>query len=162
VSVAGSHSVNPLYRGVFDLRETEPSQAIQELDAETGGTWVGVGDRLTTAMLLESGVEAFNGFQGAPNEEMWDVVDPDVRYEYEWNRLAGVSWTLGDGEPVVSNPYPDQISVTFDPCSDFAQENVEFVLTDQSATPDGYCLRQVETFDLNQSDLTIWQVVPSE
>jgi hypothetical protein len=52
--------------------------------------------------------------------------------------------------------------VTFDPCSDFAQENVEFVLTDQSATPDGSCLRQVEAFDLNQSDLTIWQVLPSE
>lgn len=162
VSVAGSHSVNPLYLGVFDLRETAPSQAIQELDAKNGGTWVGVGDRLTTAILLESGVEAFNGFQGAPNGDMWDVVDPDARYEYEWNRLAGVSWTLGDGEPVVSNPYPDQISVTFDPCSDFAQENVEFVLTDQSATPDGSCLRQVETFDLNQSDLTIWQVLPSE
>ena len=84
VSVAGTYNVNPLYRGVFDLRETEASQVIETLNNADPGTWVGLGGRLTTAMLLESGVQAFNGFQGAPDEDMWDLIDPDQRFEYEW------------------------------------------------------------------------------
>ena len=160
VSVAGSANVNPLYRGVFDLRETETSQTIEAIDDEDPGAWVGLGDKLTTAMLLESGVQAFNGFQGAPNEDMWDIIDPDQRFEYEWNRLAGISWTAGEGEPVVTNPYADQISVTFDGCSAFAQEHVTYVLSDETQSPDDSCLREVDSFDLNQTDLTIWEVVP--
>lgn len=161
VSVAGSANVNPLYRGVFDLRETEASQTIEAIDDEDPGVWVGLGGKLTTAMLLESGVQAFNGFQGAPNEDMWDIIDPDQRFEYEWNRLAGISWAAGEGEPVVTNPYADQISVTFDGCSAFAQEHVTYVLSDETQSPDDACLREVDSFDLNQTDLTIWEVVPA-
>jgi hypothetical protein len=161
VSVAGSANVNPLYRGVFDLRDTEASATIEAIDDEDPGAWVGLGGKLTTAMLLESGVQAFNGFQGAPNEDMWEIIDPDQRFEYEWNRLAGISWAAGEGEPVVTNPYADQISVTFDGCSAFAQEHVTYVLSDETQPPDDSCLREVESFDLNQTDLTIWEVVPN-
>jgi hypothetical protein len=154
-------NVNPWYRGVLDLRETDASQAIRELDDENpDATWVGVGSRLTTALLLESGVEGFNGFQGAPSEEMWDLIDPDAEYEFQWNRLAGVSWAFGDGEPVVGNPAPDQILVTLDACSDFAQENVDFVLADAAATSGNACLAEVEDFELALGELTVYEVVP--
>lgn len=154
-------NVNPWYRGVLDLRETDASQAVRELDAETpDATWVGVGSRLTTAILLESGVEGFNGFQGAPSEAMWDLIDPDAEYEFQWNRLAGVSWAFDDGEPVVANPAPDQILVTLDACSDFAQENVDFVLADAAATSGNACLAEVEDFDIALGELTVYEVVP--
>ncbi|MFT4135084.1 hypothetical protein [Microbacterium sp.] len=162
VSLAGSYGVNPLYLGVFDLRETEPSRLIQELDDTEGGAWVGIGDRLTSAMLLESGVEAFNGFQGTPSAQMWEAIDPQGRFEYEWNRLAAVTWSLGPGEPVVSNPFPDLIQVTFDPCSAFAQQNVAFVLTDSSQVPASGCLTELADFPLNRTDLTVWRVVPAQ
>jgi len=155
-------TVNPWYRGVVDLRETAASQAVQAIDdREDETTWVGVGGRLTTATLLESGVEGFNGFQGAPSEEMWELIDPDGVYELQWNRLAGVSWTFGDGEPTVSNPAADQILVTFDACSDFAQEHVDFVLADIRVTSGADCLREVDEFEIVDGTLAVYQVVPA-
>jgi hypothetical protein len=162
VTVAGSGLTNPVYVGVYDLRETPMSQRIEALDDAEPGTWVGVGSRVTTALLLESGVEAFNGFQGAPSTAMWSIIDPASQYEYQWNRLAGVNWTPGSGEPVVSNPVGDQIDVTFDGCSDFAQEHVQYVLSDATGL-DTSCLKQVDDYTLPEdSTLTIFEVVPQQ
>jgi hypothetical protein len=162
IGVISGATVNPVYRGVLDLRETDASAAVRELDeGADGATWVGVGGRLTSAVLLESGVEAFNGFQGAPSEEMWGLVDPTGAYEFEWNRLAGIGWTPAVGEPQVSNPAPDQILVTFDACSAFAQRNVDFVLADETGVVESACLVPVDEFDLaDDGELTILEVVP--
>ncbi|MFC9559116.1 hypothetical protein [Agromyces sp. NPDC056965] len=160
VTVAGSGLTNPVYFGVYDLRETEPSKVIQEIDDTAAGTWVGVGSRVPTAMLLESGVEAFNGFQGAPSESMWSLIDPTSQFEYQWNRLAGVNWIPGTGDPVVSNPVGDQIEVTFDACADFAQEHVQFVLSDADGL-DTNCLREIDSFEMpGDSTLSIFEVTP--
>ena len=160
VTVAGSALTNPVYRGVLDLRETDVSQAIMAIDEPDPQTWVGVGSGLTTAMLLESGVRAYNGFQGAPSPEMWATIDPADAYEFQWNRLAGVSWMAAPGEPVVSNPAADQISVTFDACSQFAQQNIQYVLsTDQRI--DHACLTTDSGFNLPKSQMSIYKVVPA-
>lgn len=162
LGLVSAATVNPVYVGVFDLRETDASAAIRELDDAAGGaTWVGVGDRMTTAILLESGVEAFNGFQGAPSPYMWGMVDPAGAYEYQWNRLAGVGWEPGTGEPTVSNPAPDQILVTFDACSAFAQEHVDYVVVDETRELPDECVVELEDFRLaGENELRIYEVVP--
>jgi hypothetical protein len=163
VTVAGSALTNPVYRGVLDLRQTPVSKAVMAIDDSTPDsreTWVGVGGGLTAAVLLESGSQAYNGFQGAPSEEMWGAIDPANAYEYEWNRLAGVNWVAGAGEPQVSNPVADQIRVTFDACSEFAQEHVDFILSDDQRL-DTTCLALHDRFDLPQSNHAIYEVVPA-
>ncbi len=90
---------------------------------------------------------------------MWKVIDPHHRYEFQWNRLAGVSWRAGSGEPTVVNPASDQILASFDACSSFAQRHVQYVLSDRSIS--SRCLTEDETFDLPKNDLTIYQVVPA-
>jgi hypothetical protein len=156
LTVAQGVGVNPVYRGVYDLRETDVAQAVEGLD--TGDqTWVAVGDRLPTAILLESGVRAYNGFQGAPSAEMWDEIDPDGEFELQWNRLAAITWTPGEGDPTLSNPYPDQILVTFDACADFAQDNIDYVLTDRDDLVSD-CLAPVEEFEIASGELTIYRV----
>lgn len=157
IAVAGSLPVNPVYIGVLDLRDTSLSKQIQEIDDSAGGTWVGVGSGVTTAMLLESGVTAYNGFQGAPSEAFWGKIDPTGSHEFEWNRLAGISWTPGEGEPVPTNPAGDQISLNFDACSTFAQDNVEWVLSD-SADIDTTCLDEVSTYSMPLGEYTIYKV----
>ena len=49
-----TYNINPLYVGVFDLRNTAASAAIQSVNIADRGAWVGLGDRLPTALLLES------------------------------------------------------------------------------------------------------------
>lgn len=152
-----SGTVNPVYRGVLDLRETSLSKAIRSIEASDPGTWVGIGGRLSTAVLLESGVEAFNGFQGAPNKKMWEAIDPDGEFEYQWNRLAGISWVPGRGEPVISNPYPDQIIGTFDGCSEFAKGNVKYVLS-EDPTLSTSCLTLVKSVKLPAETVNLYKV----
>jgi hypothetical protein len=157
VCVFSSAGVNPVYSGVLDLRKTAVARQVIKLDHEAPGTWVGIGSRVPTAVLLESGVEAFNGFQGAPSRRMWHLIDPQNKYEFQWNRLAGVSWTGGAGEPQVSNPAADQILATFDGCSVFAQKNVKYVLSDFASLSTS-CLVLVKSFKLPHSTVDLYRV----
>ncbi|HEY0258773.1 MAG TPA: hypothetical protein VGC18_02875 [Lacisediminihabitans sp.] len=159
VSLLSTITVNPVYRGVFDLRTTPEAQAVMHIEKTRPGAWVGIGGVEVSAILLESGAEAFNGVQGAPSATMWREIDPRSQYKPLWNRLAGIGWVPGSGEPSVSNPAPDQILVTFDACSSFAQDHVDYVLSDNDRLPTP-CLTAEKRFTPNSSTLTIYRVIP--
>lgn len=150
--------VNPLYSGVFDLRDTEIGTAVERLDeANPGSRWVGIGGFVSTATLVQSGVVQYNGVQTYPPRQMWEKIDPEGEFEQQWNRLANVGWIAGEGPPQVSNPVRDQILVTFDSCSAFAQSEVDFVLSEQPL--DQPCIREVEEFEERQATIRIYEVV---
>lgn len=157
IGLFGTAAVNPVYVGVFDLRTTAVSKSVVRIDAASPGNWVGVGDVEISALLLESGVTAFNGVQGAPSTEMWHEIDPTAKYRFAWNRLGGIGWIPGSGEPRVENPAPDQILVSFDACADFAQNNVKYVLS-ANRTLASPCLETIDSFALPKETATIYRV----
>jgi hypothetical protein len=159
IGVAGAVGVNPLYRGVLDLRPTSVAKGIVAVDPQREAEWVAVGSGLPTALLIEDGMHSFSGTQGAPSTVMWRQVDPHDKYRYAWNRLGTVRWEFGAGEPVVDNPVPDVIRGTFDACSAFAQKRITYVVTDL-ASPDSPCLQPVKSFTLPQSTVLIFHVIP--
>ncbi|MBB3156757.1 hypothetical protein FHS07_000441 [Microbacterium proteolyticum] len=157
VSIVSSLGVNPLYRGVLDLRETSTVQAVQQRDEQDPGTWVGItSSSLPTMMLVEAGVTALNGFQGAPSAEMWAQIDPTGAAEEEWNRLGMVSWVLGSGDPAPRNPYPDQVQMTFDACAPFAQDHVTWVLSEVPI--ESACVALSETVQEGPTTMRIYEV----
>jgi hypothetical protein len=160
MGVAGAVGVNPVYVGVLDLRSTPAGQGVVSVDPERDDNWLAVGSGLPTSLLIEQGMQSFSGTQGAPSATMWSQVDPRDAYSYEWNRLGTVRWEFGTGEPVVDNPAPDVIRATFDPCSEFAQQRVRFVIADVD-TPDSACLVPVQTYDLPSSTIRIFEIEPS-
>lgn len=145
-----------MYVGVFDLRTTAVSRQVVSVDKGKPGAWIGIGNPLITATLVESGVRAYNGVQGAPSKVMWSRVDPKDQYRNQWDRIGFVNWTPGPGEPKVTNPSLDQIVVTFDACSNFAQKNVRYVLTNQSL--DSGCLTSQSRVKTQTSEYTIYRV----
>jgi hypothetical protein len=161
IGLAGAIGVNPLYRGILDLRPTKVAQGIVKVDPHREGEWVAVGSGLPTALLIEDGMHTFSGTQGAPSEVMWRQVDPHDTYRYAWNRLGTVRWEFGTGEPVVDNPAPDVIRATLDACSAFAQSRIRYVVTDL-ASPESPCLRPVKTYVLPHSSIRIFEVVPEQ
>ncbi|MFC6354799.1 DUF7657 domain-containing protein [Luethyella okanaganae] len=151
--------VNPIYRGVFDLRATTAGQTIDSIDDADPGVWVGVGSHEAMALLMESDVESLSGVQTYPSREMWELVDPQDRFEEQWNRLGHVQWNFAPGEPTIQNPQPDVIAVTFDPCSTFAQENVDYVAS--VVVPESSsCLVERAFVQQGQLPLHIYEVVP--
>ncbi len=152
--------VNPLYRGVFDLRETDVARALAEQEAAHPGRWIGVGDSMVGPIVTESGVDAFNGFQGAPDEDVWRQVDPDAdEHAIVWNRFANVGWVADPTLPRLSNPAADQIRVNFDSCAAYEQENVRNVLSDRPIRQ--RCLREVDTVREPIAQFHIYEVIPS-
>ncbi len=160
-TILGSGHVNPLYRGAFNINDTRLVETMKELQDEAGdpdSAWVGVGQsQWPNAVLMQAGLPAFNGVQGAPSETMWDLLDPTGEDELAWNRLANVTWIPGEGDPEPRNPAPDQIQMTFDSCDDFAQENVDFVLSDGPL--DQPCLVQRERVADGAVDFRLYEVV---
>lgn len=151
--------VNPIYRGVFDLRATATGQAIEKTDAADEGLWVGVGSYEVMALLMQTGVHSMSGFQTYPPEKLWKEIDPDGSDEAAWNRLAHIRWAFAAGEPRMSNPSPDVVTVTFDPCSAFAQTYVQYVLADTASSSS--CLRQLDDIDQGSQDMRVFEVVPA-
>jgi len=153
--------VNPLYRGIYDLSETNVGREIMRIDSEHDGMWLGVGSYETGALLTETGVGSFSGVQSYPAAQMWEEIDPESRFEPLWNRLAHIRWTAGSGEPVVTLAQADVITVTFDPCSRFAQEDVDYVLVDGGSI-ESECLVLLEAVQQGSLVFDIYEVVPPE
>lgn len=148
--------VNPLYKSVFDLRSTATGEAIEQTNAKSEGVWVGVGSYEVMALLMQTGVHSMSGFQTYPPEKLWSEIDPDGSDESAWNRLAHIRWTFAPGEPQMSNPSPDVVTVTFDPCSAFAQRYVQYVLADTGYT--GSCVRLLDDIDQGSQDMRVYEV----
>jgi len=156
-----NYQTNPVYRGIYDLSETEIGNEIQAIDAADDGTWVGVGRYENIALLVQTGVGSYSGVQNYPSDEMWEQIDPTGRYDQLWNRLAHVQWKFGEGDPEVTSPQGDVVVVRLDPCAPFAQENVQYVLTSEEP-PSLDCLSLVSTTEQGQLTMRIYEVVPPE
>jgi hypothetical protein len=158
-SLAIGAAVNPLYVGSFDLRQTKAGAEMLRVDAEEPGEWVGVGSYAVAALVVATGVSGYNGFQTYPAEEMWNEIDPDGSDEQIWNRLAHVRWTWGEGEPVFEAPQRDTIVGGFDACSDFSQEFIEYVVSDEKP-PSTDCLRAIDDLQQGESSIQLYAITP--
>jgi hypothetical protein len=161
VTIVVGWGVNPVYHGIFDLSRQPAGRAVEKIDKADPGTWITVGSVVARSTVVESGVQAFTGVQNYPDEKLWSAVDPGRRYEYEWNRLGHIMWAFGSGQPKVTNPQGDVIQVTFDPCSPFAQKNIDYVLVDTVEAPTS-CLTPITTVKDGTEPMTIYEVVPAE
>ena len=158
VALVVGAGVNPVYKGLYDLSETAVGQEVARLDASDEGTWLGVGSYEVMAILTQVDVESLSGVQNYPPEEMWNEIDPRGTFENNWNRLGHIHWEVGDGPISMENPLPDVITVTFDPCSSFAQSEVDYVLSDVDL--DGTnCLQNVEVVEQGLTEMRIYRVV---
>lgn len=156
MSIVCGATVNPIYLGVYDLNKTALVKEMKSVTADDPGRWVGVGDSaLPTVTLVQSGLQSYNGFQSSPSKTMWHQIDPKGKLKNIWNRLANVTWGAGTGSPDPTNPYPDQIRMTFDSCDRFAQSNVEHVLSEKKLSG---CVKLVKKVREGPSTFWIYDV----
>ncbi|MGV8978002.1 MAG: DUF7657 domain-containing protein [Cellulomonas sp.] len=159
VAVAVGGWVNPIYRGLLDLRTTDIAQAVVATEEAAPGAWVGMGSTSSIAMLRETAVESFSGTQGYPTEQMWKLIDPTGAYENFWNRYAHVLWTVDPAAPLYALPAADTVVIKFDSCGQFAQANVAHVLTQEPL--DQPCVRLRSSLTEPTSTYRIYDVVPA-
>lgn len=120
--VSGSF-VNPVTFGLGDLRASPAAGAARQIAdrARADGTYVAADSPFVSALLFGNGVPTLTGYQSSgPDADQWRLLDPDDRFEEEWNRGASflhMSFNHPVGtEPTVANPNPDIVQVSTDPC----------------------------------------------
>jgi hypothetical protein len=116
-------TVNPIIFGLGDLRASGAAGHVRELGAtaRSAGLHVVSDDWSVDALLVANGAPALTGYQvTGPVRDEWAKVDPDGRYETNWNQGASylkMEFAGGPGaDAVVTNPKADVILVTVDPC----------------------------------------------
>ena len=157
ISVVLTVGVNPLYRGVLDLTDTAVGRDVEAVNTADPGTWLAISSVELSSVLTEAGIPAYNGVQLYPNTAMWADIDPDGEFAEQWNRYASMVWLPGEGDPGISNPQPDIVIATFDSCSTFAQQHVDYVLADREV--DQRCLQQVDSGQQGPTPYWIYTVV---
>ena len=115
--------VNPVILGLGDLRASDAAGAARQIGAAAreDGTFVASDDPFVSALLVANGAPSVTGWQiSGPRQDEWRLLDPDGSDEELWNRGASYLRFTFDGapgaEPVISNPNPDIVQVSVDPC----------------------------------------------
>jgi hypothetical protein len=149
--------VNPIYHGIFDLSATPAGRTVERIDRADPGTWISVGSGETRATVVETGVKSLSGVQSYPSTRMWTQIDPGKKYEVAWNRLGQIVWSFAPGPMTITNPKPDTIQITVDPCSDFAVEHIDYVLAD-GPMPPSPCMSPIESSHIGNSTMTVYRI----
>lgn len=156
VSTAGAAGlVNPLYRGVYDLRDTAIGELVRAEQAAAPGNWVAINGPAEVLILRQNAVPSFAGVRAYPDRETWAAIDPGGWFEQRWNRYAHVFWFAAAEQRNLELLDPDVLRMRFDSCGSFAQEHVRHVLSANGAI-DQPCLAPTGGAD----GYTVFRVTP--
>ncbi len=129
------HLVNPIQVGLQPLRSSPAALLVLEHAGDRqpeSGLWASDTPQFNS-LLIANGVPALSGEQWSGASDEWRVLDPDGSYEQQWNRAVSkvsFDWVPGLMQPVILNPYADEIVIQVDPCAPVLGEfNVERVVS---------------------------------
>lgn len=158
-------NVNPLFRGLGDLRESETARSLAREGVEAradGSLWVADSGAFASVMLA-NGVPSLSGLQrSGPVEEQWRRIDPEGIYEEAWNRGGGyLGFAFESGSPWrVETDGFDQIWVTVDPCA-LSETFPEVSTIVSGADLQGGCLTARDVLSWAGQSFTVYSVAPA-
>jgi hypothetical protein len=136
-SLASVVYVNPLYRGLGPLNDSNLTKAITSV-AHDERAWVVVDSLIFEQFPLAQGQQSFAGTYAYPQLEVWHVIDPRRMDENVYNRYAHVVFESQTDSLELRTP--DYFVVPFEACSRFAREHdIGYVLSPH-ALPNTECL----------------------
>lgn len=113
-------AVNPLQLGLGNLRDGETANLVRSLQLQLPGRWATDGSDFD-AILMANAIPSLSGQQWiGPDSSSWQLLDPRRESQASWNRGASYvtfKWEPGLHDFAFSNPAPDTILVTMDPCA---------------------------------------------
>lgn len=150
MAVVSGAMVNPVTDGIGALGDSHAATLVRKLDrttiASSDGAWA-ADSGYVNGLLNAQGVNSLSSFNNPVSARGWRILDPDGKYEVEWNRYAYIifDWKPGLTQPQMSNPAPDGVIVSADPCdSRLTRLNLRLVVATE--TLDAPCLRDVARF----------------
>ncbi|MDO8658013.1 MAG: hypothetical protein Q7K55_04685 [Candidatus Levybacteria bacterium] len=145
-SIISSISVNPLYKGLSPILDSEFSKAVKQIEKENTNKdrWVVYDNFLYGNLLIANGINSMNFVQMYPQLKLWQEFDPDKKYYPIYNRLAHVLFSSNDPNKIdfVLNHY-EFFTVRVNPCNKIMDKfRVRYYIFNKKVSYS--CLREIK------------------
>lgn len=123
--------VNPLYKGLDILINTELSDYIEEKSIEDDSKWIIYGTHLYAQYALANNANVVNGVHYYPQFKMWKILDPDGKYTNIYNRYAHIVVSeYTQGQETIQLLQEDVVLLNISPCDQKLKTlGVKYVMT---------------------------------
>lgn len=162
-SWVSTFSVNPLYRGLRVILNSELSEAVRKVNATDQGRslWISYDNLLVANYLAANGMHVLNSTQYHPQNELWGIFDPSGQYVPIYNRYAHivVSATPDIEKVDFLLTQGDVFTLVISPCNTKLEEvGVSYFVFPNRVQYD--CLQHVRTAKSKNMPLFIYQRIP--
>lgn len=139
--------INPLYRGLDILINTDLANYIEEVSTKDDSKWIFYNNHYFAQYALANNANVFNGIHIYPQFETWEVLDPEGKYKDIYNRYAHVMVSeFTQGESLVELTAMDALTLNIDPCDDrLSKLGIKYFLSTKPLNEE--CLRLDKTFN---------------
>ena len=114
---ATSAYVNPLYRGLAPITDSQLSRVLAQLpSAHDKSEWVLLGGGTFTNFLPAQGVPSYSTTYLYPQLDLWHRYDPTGTYDQAYNRYANMGFVINPDIPQFVSGSADSFVIRYDPC----------------------------------------------
>ena len=144
-SILSTFYINPLYKGLDILINTDLAKYIQEVSTEDDSKWVAYNHNYLAQYALANNASIINGMHLYPQFKIWETLDPEKQYLDVYNRYAHINISeYEEGEEYIRLLYPDALEVNISPCDErWDYLNVKYIITYQEMSYSCLQLRKV-------------------
>jgi hypothetical protein len=123
--------INPLYKGLDVLINTELARYIQKTSIEDDSRWVVYGNHTLAQYALANNAKVLNGVHIYPQFEIWEIIDPEAKYQDIYNRYAHIAFSEKKTEQeIIEIIQADFIMVNINPCDTILKKlDIKYVMT---------------------------------
>ncbi len=123
--------INPLYKGLDVLINTDLAKYIQEVSEKDDSKWVAYNNNYLAQYALANNASIINGIHYYPQFKIWDILDPEGKYKDVYNRYAHINVSeYEEGEEYIRLLYPDALEINISPCDEkWEGLNVKYIIT---------------------------------
>ena len=131
--IASTIYINPVYRGLDILINTDLANYIEEVSTEDDSKWIAYDNNMLAQYALANNASIINGIHLYPQFGIWKVLDPEKEYMDIYNRYAHINISeYEEGEEYIRLLYPDALEVNISPCNEkWDSLNVKYIITYQ-------------------------------
>lgn len=132
-SIFSTIYINPLYKGLDILTNTDLAKYIQEVSEKEDSKWVAYNHNYLAQYALANNASIINGIHLYPQFKIWAILDPEKKYMDVYNRYAHINISeYKEGEEYIRLLYPDALEVNISPCDEkWNTLNVKYIITYQ-------------------------------
>jgi len=105
--------IHPVSRGLDAIYSKPLAAKVSELATDNDEKWISLRGIVGNSFLIANGASTITSTNIYPNLELWHILDPQRKYEYEYNRYAVVTAVLTTGETSFELFSADHLNIHF-------------------------------------------------